>query len=187
MAKKITGYVKLQVPAGAANPSPPIGPALGQRTAGGAPPSGARPDRLRPRAGGAADGRRTRLPGRQRRAAGRRAGAGAVAQEPGPPGGREHRHGGHGDPHPRGPDPAGKRHLRGRGAPDDPAGGTLAAACRHRVARVDDEVDREVLFLLVEAHEEAIEAMRLASHKLPVATRVVTRENAPTEATDGHR
>src|SRR5438067_11532908 len=31
MAKKITGYVKLQVPAGAANASPPIGPALGQR------------------------------------------------------------------------------------------------------------------------------------------------------------
>ena len=31
MAKKIEGYVKLQVPAGAANPSPPIGPALGQR------------------------------------------------------------------------------------------------------------------------------------------------------------
>src|SRR3974377_590730 len=31
MAQKITGYVKLQVPAGAANPSPPIGPALGQR------------------------------------------------------------------------------------------------------------------------------------------------------------
>ena len=31
MAKKIAGYVKLQVPAGAANPSPPIGPALGQR------------------------------------------------------------------------------------------------------------------------------------------------------------
>jgi large subunit ribosomal protein L11 len=31
MAKKITGYLKLQVPAGAANPSPPIGPALGQR------------------------------------------------------------------------------------------------------------------------------------------------------------
>jgi large subunit ribosomal protein L11 len=31
MAKKITGYVKLQVPAGQANPSPPIGPALGQR------------------------------------------------------------------------------------------------------------------------------------------------------------
>ena len=30
MAKKIKGYVKLQVPAGAANPSPPIGPALGQ-------------------------------------------------------------------------------------------------------------------------------------------------------------
>ena len=30
MAKKIEGYVKLQVPAGAANPSPPIGPALGQ-------------------------------------------------------------------------------------------------------------------------------------------------------------
>ena len=29
MAKKITGYIKLQVPAGAANPSPPIGPALG--------------------------------------------------------------------------------------------------------------------------------------------------------------
>jgi large subunit ribosomal protein L11 len=31
MAKKITGYIKLQVPAGAANPAPPIGPALGQR------------------------------------------------------------------------------------------------------------------------------------------------------------
>jgi len=31
MAKKITGYIKLQVPAGQANPSPPIGPALGQR------------------------------------------------------------------------------------------------------------------------------------------------------------
>lgn len=31
MAKKIAGYLKLQVPAGAASPSPPIGPALGQR------------------------------------------------------------------------------------------------------------------------------------------------------------
>ena len=31
MAKKIIGYVKLQVPAGQANPSPPIGPALGQQ------------------------------------------------------------------------------------------------------------------------------------------------------------
>ena len=31
MAKKITGYIKLQVKAGSANPSPPIGPALGQR------------------------------------------------------------------------------------------------------------------------------------------------------------
>jgi len=31
VAKKITGFLKLQVPAGAANPSPPIGPALGQR------------------------------------------------------------------------------------------------------------------------------------------------------------
>ena len=31
MAKKITGYINLQVPAGIANPSPPIGPALGQR------------------------------------------------------------------------------------------------------------------------------------------------------------
>ena len=31
MAKKISGYIKLQVPAGIANPSPPIGPALGQR------------------------------------------------------------------------------------------------------------------------------------------------------------
>ena len=30
MAKKITGYIRLQVPAGQANPSPPIGPALGQ-------------------------------------------------------------------------------------------------------------------------------------------------------------
>jgi large subunit ribosomal protein L11 len=33
MAKKITGQVKLQIPAGAANPSPPVGPALGQRGA----------------------------------------------------------------------------------------------------------------------------------------------------------
>jgi len=31
MAKKISGYIKLQIPAGKANPSPPIGPALGQR------------------------------------------------------------------------------------------------------------------------------------------------------------
>ena len=31
MAKKVNGYVKLQVPAGQANPSPPIGPALGQQ------------------------------------------------------------------------------------------------------------------------------------------------------------
>jgi large subunit ribosomal protein L11 len=31
VAKKITGYIKLQVPAGSANPAPPIGPALGQR------------------------------------------------------------------------------------------------------------------------------------------------------------
>jgi len=31
MAKKVQGYIKLQVPAGAANPSPPIGPALGQQ------------------------------------------------------------------------------------------------------------------------------------------------------------
>jgi large subunit ribosomal protein L11 len=31
VAKKVQGYVKLQVPAGAANPSPPIGPALGQQ------------------------------------------------------------------------------------------------------------------------------------------------------------
>ncbi len=31
MAKKIEGYIKLQIPAGAANPSPPVGPALGQR------------------------------------------------------------------------------------------------------------------------------------------------------------
>lgn len=31
MAKEITGYIKLQIPAGAANPSPPVGPALGQR------------------------------------------------------------------------------------------------------------------------------------------------------------
>ena len=31
MAKKIAGYIKLQIPAGAANPSPPVGPALGQR------------------------------------------------------------------------------------------------------------------------------------------------------------
>ena len=31
MAKKITGYIKLQIPAGSANPSPPVGPALGQK------------------------------------------------------------------------------------------------------------------------------------------------------------
>ena len=31
MAKKIQGYIKLNIPAGAANPSPPVGPALGQR------------------------------------------------------------------------------------------------------------------------------------------------------------
>ena len=31
MAKKIDAYIKLQVPAGKANPSPPVGPALGQR------------------------------------------------------------------------------------------------------------------------------------------------------------
>ncbi|MAT57966.1 MAG: 50S ribosomal protein L11 [Melioribacteraceae bacterium] len=31
MAKKIVGYIKLQIPAGAANPSPPVGPALGQK------------------------------------------------------------------------------------------------------------------------------------------------------------
>lgn len=31
MAKKIAGYIKLQIPAGAANPSPPVGPALGQK------------------------------------------------------------------------------------------------------------------------------------------------------------
>lgn len=31
MAKQITGYIKLQIPAGKANPSPPVGPALGQR------------------------------------------------------------------------------------------------------------------------------------------------------------
>lgn len=31
MAKKIQGFLKLQIPAGAANPSPPVGPALGQR------------------------------------------------------------------------------------------------------------------------------------------------------------
>ncbi len=31
MAKKIAGYIKLQIPGGAANPSPPVGPALGQK------------------------------------------------------------------------------------------------------------------------------------------------------------
>ena len=30
MAQKITGYIKLQIPAGKANPAPPVGPALGQ-------------------------------------------------------------------------------------------------------------------------------------------------------------
>jgi large subunit ribosomal protein L11 len=30
MAKKVTGFIKLQVPAGQANPAPPVGPALGQ-------------------------------------------------------------------------------------------------------------------------------------------------------------
>ena len=37
MAKKVQGYVKLQVPAGSANPSPPIGPALGLEKGSGAP------------------------------------------------------------------------------------------------------------------------------------------------------
>ncbi len=32
MAKKITGYIKLQIPAGQANPAPPVGPALGQKS-----------------------------------------------------------------------------------------------------------------------------------------------------------
>src|SRR5580698_8396514 len=31
MAKKVTGYIKLQIPSGQANPSPPVGPALGQQ------------------------------------------------------------------------------------------------------------------------------------------------------------
>ena len=31
MAKKITGYIKLQIPGGAANPAPPVGPAVGQK------------------------------------------------------------------------------------------------------------------------------------------------------------
>jgi large subunit ribosomal protein L11 len=31
MAKKITGFIKLQIPAGQANPAPPVGPALGQK------------------------------------------------------------------------------------------------------------------------------------------------------------
>lgn len=31
MAKKISGFIKLQIPAGKANPSPPVGPALGQK------------------------------------------------------------------------------------------------------------------------------------------------------------
>jgi large subunit ribosomal protein L11 len=31
MAKKITGFIKLQIPGGKANPSPPVGPALGQK------------------------------------------------------------------------------------------------------------------------------------------------------------
>jgi len=37
------------------------------------------------------------------------------------------------------------------------------------------------------SREEAVEAMRLASHKLPVATRVVARESAMEGAADGHR
>ena len=32
MAKKVTGYIKLQIPAGKATPAPPVGPALGQRS-----------------------------------------------------------------------------------------------------------------------------------------------------------
>ena len=31
MAKKVTGFIKLQIPAGQANPAPPVGPALGQK------------------------------------------------------------------------------------------------------------------------------------------------------------
>ena len=34
MAKKVTGYIKLQIPAGKATPAPPVGPALGHQTAG---------------------------------------------------------------------------------------------------------------------------------------------------------
>ncbi len=37
MAKKVTGYIKLQIPAGQANPSPPVGPALGQQGVKGLP------------------------------------------------------------------------------------------------------------------------------------------------------
>src|SRR5438876_6142532 len=68
--------------------------------------------------------------------------------------------------------PAETRMGSGKGAPDHWGAVVKPGRILFEMAGVD--------------HESAVEAMRLASHKLPVATRVVVRDNAP-EASDGHR
>ena len=69
--------------------------------------------------------------------------------------------------------PAETRMGSGKGAPD------------HWVAVVKPG---RILFEMAGIpHEEAVEAMRLASHKLPVATRVVARESVKEATADGHR
>jgi large subunit ribosomal protein L16 len=69
--------------------------------------------------------------------------------------------------------PAETRMGSGKGAPD------------HWVAVVKPG---RILFEMAGiAHDEAVEAMRLAGHKLPVSTRVVTREGVREASSDGHR
>jgi large subunit ribosomal protein L16 len=69
--------------------------------------------------------------------------------------------------------PAETRMGSGKGAPD------------HWVAVVKPG---RILFEMAGiAHDEAVEAMRLAGHKLPVSTRVVTREGVREALSDGHR
>jgi len=68
--------------------------------------------------------------------------------------------------------PAETRMGSGKGAPDHWVAVVRPGRILFEMAGVD--------------HESAVEAMRLASHKLPVRTRVVTRDNV-TEASDGHR
>ena len=69
--------------------------------------------------------------------------------------------------------PAEVRMGSGKGAPD------------HWVAVV--KPGRILFEMAGVGHDEAVEAMRLASHKLPVATRVVVRDNVQEAAGDGHR